>query len=109
MTKGTIEQYFDDMPARKVIQKKDLLARAGISPNLGYQLLRGIRRSKNRDVYLKIAIEAGLTPDETQQMLKMLNVGVIYPLQERDAVVYYDWHSVMMDGARKVRRNYQEG
>ena len=89
MIKGTTEQYFDDILARKGIQKKDLFVRAGISPNLGYQLLRGIRKSKNRDVYLKIAIEAGLTLDETQQMLKLLNVGVIYPLKERDAVVYY--------------------
>ena len=89
LIKGTIEQYFDDLLARKGIQKKDLFVRAGISPNVGYQLIRGIRKSKNRDVYLKIAIEAGLTLDETQQMLKLLNVGAIYPLRERDAVVYY--------------------
>ena len=89
LIKGSIEQYFDDVLARKGIQKKDLFTRAGISPNLGYQLLRGIRKSKNRDVYLKIAIEAGLTLDETQQMLRLLNVGVVYPLRERDAVVYY--------------------
>ena len=89
MLKGSVEQYFDDMLARKNIQKKDLFTRTGISPNLGYQLLRGIRKSKNRDVYLKIAIEAELTLDETQQMLKLLNVGAIYPLRERDAVVYY--------------------
>jgi len=89
LIKGTVEQYFDGLLERKGIQKKGLFIRAGINQNIGYQLLRGVRKSKNRDVYLKIAIEAGLSLDETQQMLKLLNIGAIYPVRERDAVVYY--------------------
>ena len=89
LIKATIEKYFDDLLERKNIQKKELFARAKINPNIGYQLLRGTRKSKNRDTYLKIAIEAGLSLDETQTMLKLLNAGAIYPVIERDAVVFY--------------------
>ena len=42
---------------------------------------------------------AGLTLDETLQMLKQLNVRAVYPLRERDTVVYY----VMTHGYNLVR------
>jgi hypothetical protein len=89
LIKGNIEQYFDELLERKGIQRKDLFEKAGIVPYTGYQLLRGVRRSKNRDIYLKIAIIAGLNLDETQRMLNQLNVGAVYPLIERDAVIYF--------------------
>jgi hypothetical protein len=89
LIKGTIEQYFDALLAGGNIDRKELFERAGVSLNTGYQLIRGVRRSKNRDVYLRIAIAAGIGFDETQRMLKLLDAGAIYPLVERDAVIYF--------------------
>lgn len=89
LIKGDIEQYFDSFLQSRGMQKKYLFEVAGINPNIGYQLLRGLRRSKNRDVYLRIAIVMGLGIEETQRMLKLLNVGAIYPVVERDYAIYY--------------------
>ena len=89
LVNGTIEQYFHRLLEQKGMEKNDLFAKAHIKPNIGYQLLSGIRKSRNRDVYLKIAIELRLTYDETQQMLNLVGAGVIDPVREREAAVVF--------------------
>ncbi len=54
----------------------------------GYQLFNGTRRP-TRDVLLTLAINLGLTEEETQRLLKLAGRPVLYARNRRDAAVLY--------------------
>lgn len=54
----------------------------------GYQLFNGTRRP-TREVLLNLAIQLGLTEEETQRLLKMAGKPVLYARNRRDAAILY--------------------
>jgi len=54
----------------------------------GYQMFNGTRRP-TRDVLLTLAINLGLTEEETQRLLKLAGRPVLYARNRRDAAVLY--------------------
>jgi len=85
----SVSAYFDKLLKARGLSRAQALVRAGIKESIGFQLLSGIRTAKNRDAYVRLALALGLNLEETQQMLKFLKKGALYPLKERDAALVY--------------------
>ncbi len=84
-----INNYFAKLLSARNMTRAQVLARAEIKENIGYQLLSGLRIAKNRDAYVRLALALSLTLAETQQMLKFLKKGALYPLIRRDAAFVF--------------------
>lgn len=68
-------------------KKKDVIARAGLSEQYGYQLLNGSKTTKDRDKILGLCIAAGLENKQTERVLKMSGFSPLYSKLDRDAVI----------------------
>ena len=68
-------------------KKKDVIARAGLSEQYGYQLLNGSKTTTDRDKLLGLCIAAGLTIKQTDRVLKMSGFSPLYSKIDRDAVI----------------------
>jgi len=71
----------------KNISQKDLFAQAGIPERYGYKLLQGEKKTKVRDVILRMCICAGLSLRDTQTALSAFSLPALYPKRERDAAI----------------------
>ncbi len=68
-------------------KKKDVIARAGLSEQYGYQLLNGSKKTTDRDKLLGLCIAAGLSIKQTDRVLKMSKFSPLYSKIDRDAVI----------------------
>lgn len=85
----SVSTYFDRLLRARSLTRAQALAQAELNENFGFQLLSGVRTAKNRDAYVRLALGMRLSLTETQQMLKYLKKGTLYPLKERDAALLY--------------------
>lgn len=98
-----INDYFNKLLSARNIARVRVLVGAGINVNIGYQLFSGKRIAKNRDAYIRIALVLGLSLPETQQMLKILEKGALYPLKRRDAALVFGiGHGFSIDDMQKL-------
>ena len=90
-TRLSINAYFDALLLSCKISRRQLIDLAGLADksNLVFQLLNGTRISRNRDIYIRLAIAMELDLQKTQSLLKFLKKGILYPLKERDAALIY--------------------
>lgn len=68
-------------------KKKDVIARAGLSEQYGYQLLNGSKTTSDRDKLLGLCIAAGLSIKQTDRVLKISKFSPLYSKIDRDAVI----------------------
>ena len=68
-------------------KKKEVIARAGLSEQYGYQLLNGSKKTTDRDKILGLCIAAGLDIRQTDRVLKMSGFSPLYSKIDRDAVI----------------------
>ncbi|MBQ9023549.1 MAG: hypothetical protein IJ108_06510 [Eubacterium sp.] len=85
-------------------KKKDVIARAGLSEQYGYQLLNGSKKTKDRDKILGLCIAAGLDHKQTERVLKMSGFSPLYSKVDRDAVIQI----CMNKGIRSVLKVNEE-
>lgn len=64
------------------------IQQCNLDRSYGYQLFNGTRRP-TRDVLLTLAVQLGLTEEETQRVLKLAGRPVLYARNRRDAAVLY--------------------
>lgn len=69
-------------------QKSDVIQKANIDRNYGYQIFNGIRVAE-RDYYLRIALAMRLDLRTTQRMLAVVGRSALHPLIKRDAAVIF--------------------
>ncbi len=77
---------------RKLIKEKnlfqqDIFLKADIPDRYGYKLLSEEKRTKQRDVILRLCYAAELTLEETQKALKIYGMPELYARVPRDAVL----------------------
>ncbi len=77
---------------RRTIKGKDLLKQtvflnADISEGYGYKLLSEEKRTRKRDVILRLCMGAGFDLKETQKALELYKMPALYPKDRRDAVI----------------------
>lgn len=76
------------MYERKDISKATLAKRAGMSSVYLHQVFSG-RRNPSRNRLLCICLGMGASLDETQNLLKLSGMGLLYPKDRRDAIIIY--------------------
>ncbi len=81
------EIFFKDLIDEKKLSLKDVFVRADIPEKYGYKLLSGEKKTRRRDVLLRLFYAAGLNYNETQHALKLYGMPQLYPRIERDALI----------------------
>lgn len=79
--------YIKDLMADRGITQQETFLMADISERYGYKLLSGEKRTRQRDVILRICYAAKLTLDETQRALRKYEMPELYVKNERDALI----------------------
>jgi hypothetical protein len=77
--------YIKELLHQKNISQQLTFLKADIPEKYGYKLLSGEKRTRQRDVILRICYAAELTLDETQRALKKYGLPELYAKIPRDA------------------------
>lgn len=77
--------YFKNLFKEKGLTQQTVFLKADIPERYGYKLLSGEKRTKQRDVILRICYAAEFTLKETQRALKTYGLPELYAKIPRDA------------------------
>lgn len=80
-------EYFKELFREKGILQQTVFLKADIPERYGYKLLSGEKRTRQRDVILRICYAAGFTLDETQRALRKYEMPELYAKIPRDALL----------------------
>ena len=80
-------QYMHDIIMAKGLQQQDIFINADIPERYGYKLLSEQKRTRKRDVILRICYACNMTVEETNRALKLYGMSPLYPRNSRDALV----------------------
>ena len=72
---------------RKGIKQQDVFLAADISEGYGYKLIAEEKRTRQRDLILRLCLASGFSLEETQRALKIYGMAPLYPRMRRDAVL----------------------
>ena len=100
----TVAEFISAYLSETGQKKKDVIARAGLSEQYGYQLLNGSKTTTDRDKILGLCIAAGLTIKQADRVLKMSGFSPLYSKVDRDAVIMI----CMNRGIRSVMKVNEE-
>lgn len=79
--------YIKDLLCEKGLTQQSVFLNADIPERYGYKLLSGEKRTKQRDVILRICYAAELSLAETQRALKKYGLPELYAKIPRDALL----------------------
>jgi len=85
--------YFKELLIRKKMSQQQLFIEADIPEGYGYKLLSEQKRTRQRDVIIRLCYAAHFTLDETQKALKIYGLPVLYARQPRDAALIIVFNS----------------
>ena len=84
----TVPALLNAVYEKKKISKAALAKQSGMSSVYLHQVFSGRRNpSRNRMICICLGLEATL--DETQELLKLSGMGLLYPKDRRDAIIIY--------------------
>lgn len=81
-------EYIQTVCREKGLVAEHIIKNSGIDRTYGHQLFSGLRKP-SRDKVLMLAFGIGLTPDETQDLLRVAGRSLLYPKIKRDAVIAF--------------------
>ena len=84
---SSFSTYIKNILAGKHMTQQEVFLKAEVPERYGYKLLSGEKRTKQRDIILRICYAAGLTLGETQRALKKYEMPVLYAKKQRDALL----------------------
>lgn len=79
--------YMKNTFAEKKITQQAVFLKADIPERYGYKLLSGEKRTRQRDVILRICYAAGMSLEETQKALRKYEMPELYLKIPRDALL----------------------
>ncbi len=79
--------YIKELIREKNLRQQDIFIQADIPERYGYKALSGEKRTRQRDVILRICYAAELTLEETQHALMLYGMSPLYARIPRDAVL----------------------
>ena len=79
--------YFKELLQKKNLTQLKVFLRADIPERYGYKILSGEKRTRQRDIILRLCYAADFTLDETQRFLKMYELPTLYAKIPRDALL----------------------
>jgi len=80
-------EYFKTLFKEKGITQQLVFLKADIPERYGYKLLSGEKRTRQRDIILRICYAAEFTLEETQRALKKYGMSELYAKIPRDALL----------------------
>lgn len=80
-------KYMKEILQNKKILQNELFLKADIPERYGYKLLSEEKRTRQRDVILRICFSAQMTLEETQKALKIYKMPELYVKYPRDALL----------------------
>ena len=80
-------EYFKILFKEKGVTQQKVFVEAEIPERYGYKLLSGEKRTRQRDVILRICFAAGFSLRETQKALKKYRMPELYAKIPRDALI----------------------
>ena len=84
----TVPALLNAVYEKKKISQAALAKQSGMSSVYLHQVFSGRRNpSRNRMICICLGLEATL--DETQELLKLSGMGLLYPKDRRDAIIIY--------------------
>ena len=84
---NTFSSYMRKMFKEKGILQQTVFLQADIPERYGYKLISGEKRTKQRDVILRICYAAEFNLEETQKALRMYEMPELYAKIPRDALL----------------------
>jgi len=79
--------YMRKLIKEKGLKQQDVFISADIPERYGYKLISEEKRTKQRDVILRLCYAAQFSPEETQRALKMYEMPTLYSKIPRDALL----------------------
>lgn len=79
--------YMKDLFKEKKITQQAVFLQADIPEKYGYKLLNGGKKTRQRDVILRICYAAGFSLEETQRALRKYEMPELYAKIQRDALL----------------------
>jgi len=79
--------YIKEIMRKNGLTQQTVFLKADISERYGYKLLSGEKRTKQRDIILRICYAAELTLSETQKALEKYGMPKLYAKDNRDALL----------------------
>lgn len=79
--------YVKDLLKQKAITQQNVFLKADIPERYGYKILSGEKRTRQRDIILRICYAAEFTLYETQEALKKYEMPQLYAKIPRDALL----------------------
>ena len=80
-------KYMKKTIRSKGIKKRDVFYLADVPVSYGYKVLLGEKRTKQRDVIIRICFAANLSSKELQEALKLYEMPVLYKKFMRDKMI----------------------
>ncbi|MDO4622693.1 MAG: hypothetical protein Q4B22_07050 [Eubacteriales bacterium] len=80
-------EYFKEVIQRKGLRRQDIFLDADIPERYGYKLITEEKRTRQRDVILRLCYAAHMTLEETQRALKYYRMPELYAKIPRDALI----------------------
>lgn len=87
MGKDSFIKYMKTLFQEKKLTQQNVFLQADIPERYGYKLLNGEKRTRQRDVILRICYAAKFTLEETQSALKKYEMPALYAKIPRDALI----------------------
>lgn len=84
---NSFSTYVKSLLGEKGISQQTVFLNADVPERYGYKLLSGEKRTKQRDVILRLCYAAEFTLAETQRALKKYGMAELYAKDERDALI----------------------
>lgn len=79
--------YIRDLIKEKGLRQQDVFLMADIPERYGYKLISEEKRTKQRDIILRLCYAAEMTLEETQRALEIYQMPMLYPKYPRDALL----------------------
>ena len=97
----TTDRPFADYIRKRIrakgLRQQDIFIAADIPEGYGYKLVSEQKRTRQRDVILRLCFAARLTLDEMQRALELYGLAPLYPRLPRDAVLMIAANSEIHD------------
>ena len=101
----SFHEYINSICAEKGLEIYQVIEEAGIDPEYGRQIYRGIRKP-SRDKTIQLAIGMRMGYDETQKLLRAARKDELYPYVQRDAAVIFAINNAL--NYRKTQEKLKE-
>ena len=85
----SLPEYLKKLLSEKNMTKAQVILKGNLNKDYAYQIFSGTKSSPSRDKLLAIAVGMSLTVDDTQTMLKIAGLPVLYPRKRRDMIILF--------------------